>query len=60
MRFFGVEPDRPNATMCDAMALAPADVPASTAPRSCARNSASPRRVPATTDARRDWFPPVR
>ena len=27
MRFLGVDPDRPNATMCDAMALAPADVP---------------------------------
>ena len=46
--------------MCEAIALAPADVPANTAPRSCARKSASPSRVPATTDARRDWFPPVR
>ena len=67
MRFLGVEPDRPNATMCEAMALAPADVPASTAPRSCARNErvaearpghhrGQPRLVPAgEVDAR--WRP---
>ena len=34
MRFLGVDPERPNATMCDAIALAPAEVPASAAPRS--------------------------
>ena len=56
----GVTPGRPKATMCVAMALAPAVVPASTAPRSWARNRASPSWVPATTWVSRDWFPPAR
>jgi hypothetical protein len=60
IRFFGVSPERPNAIMCPAIALAPALVPASTAPRSCARWIASASRVPATTDESRSWFPPVR
>ena len=60
MRFLGVGPALPNATMWLAMALAPADVPAITAPRSCARKRASPSLVPATTWVRRDWLPPVR
>ena len=60
IRCFGVAPDAPNAIMCVATALAPADVPAITAPRSCASISARPSRVPPTTDDSRSWLPPVR
>ncbi len=34
IRCFGVEPPEPNAIMCSARMLAPADVPPTTAPRS--------------------------
>ena len=60
IRFFGVGPYRPKATMCEARADAPALVPARTTPRSCALEIASPSRVPPTTWVKRDWLPPVR
>ena len=41
-------------------ALAPADVPATTAPRACAWRTAEPTAVPPTTDESLSWFPPVR
>ena len=46
MRCFGVAPDAPKATMCEDIALAPAEVPPMTAPRRCASRSASPSFVP--------------
>src|SRR5437764_1228803 len=38
MRFFGVDPDDPKATMCSASTLAPADVPPTTARAGSARS----------------------
>ena len=45
--------------MCSLTALAPADVPPTTAPRAYAARIASPKRVPAMTAARMSWLPPV-
>ena len=60
MRCLGVAPDAPNDIMCSAMALAPADVPATAAPRRCAARMARAILVPETMEASRSWFPPVR
>ncbi len=60
MRCFGVAPEAPNAIMCELTALAPAEVPATTTPRSRAAAMALPSAVPSTTRDSRSWFPPVR
>src|SRR4051812_39409500 len=59
IRCLGVVPPVPNATMWEDWMLAPADVPATTAPRSCARRTASPTGVPQMTAESLSWFPPV-
>ena len=53
-------PEAPNAIMCDETALAPADVPATTAPAWNRVVMASARRVPPIVDDSRSWLPPVR
>ena len=60
IRTLGVAPDAPNAIMCELIALAPADVPATTAP--CRNRSVmtSASRVPPMVDDSRSWLPPVR
>ncbi len=45
--------------MCDDWMLAPAEVPATTAPRSWAATIASPKGVPQTTPDSLSWLPPV-
>ena len=50
-RNFGVEPPLPNETMCSLQMLAPAEVPATTAPRWFAARIASPSGVPTMTVA---------
>ena len=52
-------PDAPNAIMCDEMALAPAEVPATTAPAMKRAMIASARRVPPSIDDSLSWLPPV-
>ena len=59
IRCLGVAPEAPNAIMCDEMALAPAEVPATTAPAMKRAMIASARRVPPSIDERRSWLPPV-
>ena len=60
MRCFGVAPDAPNAIMWLDSALAPALVPATTAPWRNWSSTASARRVPPIVDDSRSWLPPVR
>src|SRR5687768_7739829 len=60
MRCLGVAPDAPNAIMWLESALAPALVPATTAPWRNWSSTASARRVPPIVDDSRSWLPPVR
>ena len=60
MRCFGVAPDAPNAIMWLDIALAPALVPATTAPWRNWSSTASASRVPPIVDDSRSWLPPVR
>ena len=53
-------PEAPNAIMCDETALAPADVPATTAPAWNRVVMASASRVPPIVELSRSWLPPVR
>ena len=59
IRCLGVDPPTPKATMCDDWMLAPAEVPATTAPRSLARRIASPTGVPQIAPESLSWLPPV-
>ena len=59
MRCLGVAPEAPNAIMCEDTALAPADVPATTAPSRNRSITAAARRVPPSIDDSRSWLPPV-
>ncbi len=60
IRCLGVAPDAPKAIMWLEMALAPADVPATTAPASNRAAIASASRVPPMVELSRSWLPPVR
>ena len=60
MRCLGVAPDAPNAIMWLDTALAPAEVPATTAPAANRALIASASRVPPIVDDSRSWLPPVR
>ena len=59
IRCLGVAPEAPNAIMCDDTALAPAEVPATTAPAWNRVVIASASRVPPMVDDSRSWLPPV-
>ena len=59
IRCLGVDARPPKATMCEDWMLAPAEVPATTAPRWCASTIASPNGVPLTTADSLSWLPPV-
>ena len=54
-----VLPPTPNASMWLDWMEAPADVPPTTAPRSCAATIASPTGVPQTIELSLSWLPPV-
>ena len=60
IRCLGVAPDAPNAIMWLDTALAPAEVPATTAPARNRAMIASASRVPPIVELRRSWLPPVR
>ncbi len=59
IRCFAVEPGPPKASMWLDWMLAPAEVPATTIPRSWAATIASPRGVPQTIAESLSWLPPV-
>ena len=58
-RWRGVTPSSPIEIMKSLMIDAPAEVPPTTAPRSCARCRASPRGVPGSSCESRSWLPPL-
>ena len=60
MRCFGVAPEAPKAIMWLLIALAPADVPAMTAPLRNRSRIESASRVPPIVEDSRSWLPPVR
>ena len=59
IRCLGVAPPEPKATMWLDWMLAPAEVPATTAPRRWARTMASPTGVPLMIPESLSWLPPV-
>jgi hypothetical protein len=56
----GVDPPAPNAIMCSARMLAPADVPPTTMPCWYASRIASPKGVPVMKELSFSWLPPVK